>query len=73
MVNYKSFKLPGDSRLRVRADRIVATVSSKKANNITVYVDGVPNPLYIPFEGAPNKLMDYIWERSNIEEKEGDE
>ena len=71
MINYKSFKLPGNAKLRVRVDNIVATVSSKKSDSIELYVSGIATPWHLPIEGAPSKIMDYVWERHNIEE-EGD-
>ena len=71
MINYKSFKLPGNAKLRVRADQIVATVSSKENKTIDIYVNGVATPWHLPIDCAPSKIMDYVWERHNIEE-EGD-
>ena len=70
MINYKSFKLPGNGKLRVRADHIVATVSSKDSNNIDLFVAGVATPWHLPIDGAPSKVIDYVWERHNIEEEE---
>ena len=70
MINYKSFKLPGNGKLRVRADHIVATVSSKDSNNIDLFVAGVATPWHLPIDCAPSKVIDYVWERHNIEEGE---
>lgn len=70
MINYKSFKLPGNGKLRVRADHIVATVSSKDSNNIDLFVAGVATPWHLPIDCAPSKVIDYVWERHNIEEEE---
>ena len=72
MINYKSFKLPGNGKLRVRADHIVATVSSKDSNNIDLFVAGIANPWHLPIDCAPSKVIDYVWERHNIED-EGEE
>ena len=72
MINYKSFTLPGNGKLRVRADRIVATVSSKDSKNIDLFVAGVATPWHLPIEGAPSKVIDYVWERHNIESDEED-
>ena len=69
MINYKSFKLPGNAKLRVRADQIVATVSSKGTQTIDIFVNGVATPWHLPVEGPPSKIMDYVWERHNIEEE----
>ena len=72
MINYKSFSLPGKGKLRVRADHIVATVSSKGSNTIDIYVAGVATPWHLPIEGAPSKVIDYVWERRNVEEEESE-
>lgn len=72
MINYKSFKLPGNGKLRVRADHIVATVSSKDSNNIDLFVAGIANPWHLPIDCTPSKVIDYVWERHNIED-EGEE
>lgn len=70
MINYKSFNLGAGAKLRVRADHIVATKSSKSSNQIELYVAGVAYPLHIPIEGAPSKVIDYVWEREHIEQEE---
>ena len=73
MVNYKSFKLPGDAKLRVRTDSIIATVSSKASNSMEIYVANVTTPWRIRFENDQEVVdtVDYVWER-NAKEKEGD-
>lgn len=71
MINYKSFRLPGNAKLRVRADKIVATVSSKDSRSIELYVEGVANPWHLPLGDEPPALMiDEIWERHIKEEEE---
>ena len=74
MINYRKFKLPGDATLRVRAENIVATVSSKDKNTVDVYVAGLSVPFHVPIqeEDTPRELMNYIWEREHIEDKEED-
>jgi len=67
MINYKSFNLPGNAKLRVRADKIVATVSSKNSNTIELYVEGVMNPWHLPIDEAPSKVIDRVWERHSLE------
>lgn len=71
MINYKSFKLPGNAKLRVRADKIVATQSSKSSSVIDLYVEGVTLPWHIPFgeDENPCSIIDYIWERHSVEEE----
>ena len=77
MVNYKAFRLPGNAKLRVRSDNIIATVSSKDKNSVDLYVAGIATPFHIPVNPnkapyeddiSPKELMDRIWERSKHED-----
>ena len=72
MINYKSFKLPGNAKLRVRSENIVATVSSKEKNTIDIYVSGISVPFHIPVgdDESAREHMDYIWERPDDMDKE---
>ena len=70
MINYKSFNLGAGAKLRVRADHIVATRSSKDSKQIELYVAGVAYPLHIPIEGVPSAIIDYVWEREHIEQED---
>ena len=70
MINYKSFKLPGNAKLRIRTDNIVATVSSRVNNTTDIYVAGIATPWHIKLDGDDEvvKVMDYIWERDKKED-----
>lgn len=72
MINYKSFKLPGNAKLRVRTENIVATVSSKEKQVIDLYVADISIPFHIPIndDESAKESMDYIWERPNDIDKE---
>ena len=72
MINYKSFKLPGNAKLRVRADHIVATVSSKDNGTTDLYVAGIALPWHIKMEDGKEvvDMIDYVWERHSKEEDE---
>ena len=70
MINYKSFDLGAGAKLRVRADHIIATKSSNGSNQIELYVAGIAYPVHIPIEGAPSKVIDYVWEREHIEKED---
>lgn len=72
MINYKSFKLPGNAKLRVRTENIVATVSSKEKQVIDLYVAGISIPFHIPIsdDESAKENMDYIWERPSDIDKE---
>ena len=72
MINYKSFKLPGNAKLRVRADHIVATVSSKDNGTTDLYIAGIALPWHIKMESGKEvvDMIDYVWERHSKEEDE---
>lgn len=72
MINYKSFLLPGNGKLRVRSENIVATRSSKDTNTIDIYVNGISIPFHLPIDSneSARDIMDYIWERPNDIDKE---
>lgn len=65
MIKYKAFDLSGGSVLKIRADKIIATISHEKNDNIDVYTeDG--HHWVVPiksFEGSKN--INYIWEEGN--------
>lgn len=63
-MNYKSFKISKNATLRVRPDRIVATVSSPSSSNIELYVAGVANPwhLIVDDNHSAVEIVDSIWD-----------
>lgn len=62
-MNYKSFKISKNATLRVRPDRIVATVSSTGSSNVELYVAGVANPwhLVVGDNHSAAEIVDSIW------------
>lgn len=62
-MNYKSFKISKNATLRVRPDRIVATVSSNDTSHIELYVSGIANPWHLSVaEGrSAVEIVDSIW------------
>lgn len=72
MINYKSFKVGDGAKLRVKTENIIATMSSKNSASIDLYIVGLDRPLHIPVtdNSSATELMDYIWERSRIEDME---
>ena len=72
MINYKSFRLPGNAKLRIRTDSIVATVSSRASGTTDIYVSGVANPWHVKLDNDDEvvRAIDYIWERDKKEEDE---
>ena len=72
MINYKSFKLPGNAKLRIRTDSIVATVSSKASGTTDIYVAGVATPWHVKLDSEDEviRTIDYIWERDKMEDED---
>lgn len=73
MIKYKSFKLPGNAKLRIRSDSIVATVSSKINNSVDLYVANVSTPWRIKLDNEREvvNMVDYVWEKdSELKEDE---
>ena len=68
MINYKKYNLPGNATLRVRAENIIATVSSKDKNTIDLYIAGLDIPFHLPIENnvEARRIMDFTWERSEV-------
>lgn len=62
-MNYKSFKISKNATLRVRADRIVATVSSNDTSHIELYVSGVATPWHLSVADGHSaaEIVDSIW------------
>ena len=62
-MNYKSFKISKNATLRVRPDRIVATVSSPSSSNIELYVAGIANPWHLAVgdDCSAAEIVDSIW------------
>ena len=63
-MNYKSFKISKNATLRVRIDRIVATVSSTGSSNIELYVAGVANPWHLVVDDnhSAAETIESIWD-----------
>jgi hypothetical protein len=63
-MNYKSFKISKNATLRVRPDRIVATVSSTSSSNIELYVAGVANPWHLAVDDnhSAAEIVESIWD-----------
>ena len=71
MTDYKSFRLPGDGTLRIRSEKILATLSSANGENIDIYCEGATNPFHIQTtKKTPSELIDYIWNIPTFEDEE---
>ena len=71
MIDYKSFQLPGNARLRIRTEKIVATRSSDGGKTVDIFCDGIANPFHIEAtKHTPKELIDYIWNIPNFEDEE---
>ena len=70
MTDYKSFALPGNGTLRIRTEKIIATVSSKNGNKIDIYCADTNTPFHIEAtKRTPQQLIDYIWNIPSFEEE----
>ena len=71
MTDYKSFILPGNARLRIRSEKIVATRSSDGGNKVDIFCEGIANPFHIEAtKHTPKELIDYIWNIPSFESEE---
>ena len=67
MTDFKSFKLPGNATLRIRSEKIVATVSSSTSQNVDIYCEG-GNLFHVqPTKKTMSELIDYIWNIPSFE------
>lgn len=66
MIRYKKFRITDNATLRIKADNIIATVSSKDNSRIDVYVNGLAAPFHITAhdDETAREIMDYVWERT---------
>lgn len=56
--------LGDNANLRIRKDKIVATVNTTGSDHIDIYVDGAANPWHV-YNYPSDKLVDLIWEGDN--------
>ncbi len=70
MTDFKSFKIAGNATLRIRSEKIIATVSSSSTNTVDIYCEG-GNTFHIqPTKKTMPELIDYIWNIPNFESEE---
>lgn len=61
MINYKSFKLNDHATLRIRTDKIIATIHGNN-NSIEVYCADSTYPFHVEAtKHTPDEIVDYIW------------
>ena len=71
MVDYKTFKLPGEGTLRIRSEKIVATISSNNGQTVDIFCDGAPYPFHVKAtKKTPKEMIDYIWNIPSFEDEE---
>ena len=71
MVDYKSFKLPGNATLRIRSANIIATMSSNDGETVDIFCDGAALPFHVKAtKKTPKELIDYIWDIPTFEDEE---
>ena len=70
MTDYKSFALPGDGVLRIRTEKIIATLSHRNGDKIDIYCADTPNPFHIQATTKTSReIIDYIWNIPSFEEE----
>jgi hypothetical protein len=62
MANFKSFKLTSNATLRIRTDRIIATIHSDNGNKVEIYCSDAAIPFHVEADSTPGEIVDYIWE-----------
>lgn len=70
MTDFKSFKLPGNATLRIRSEKIVATVSAPGGSNVDIYCEGGSVFHVQPTKKTPIELINYIWDISDLESED---
>jgi len=69
MIDYKSFKLTDKATLRIRTEKIIATVSSKDSDRIEIYCSDKEVPFHVQAtKHTPEEILDYVWGKMDNEE-----
>lgn len=69
MIDYKSFKLTDKATLRIRTEKIIATVSSKDNDMIDIYCSDKEVPFHVQAtKHTPEEILDYVWGKMDNEE-----
>ena len=62
MIDYKSFKLADKATLRIRTEKIIATVSSKENNIVDIYCSDKEVPFHVQAtKHTSDEILDYVW------------
>ena len=69
MIDYKSFKLTDKATLRIRTEKIIATVSSKDNDMIDIYCSDKEVPFHVQAtKHTPEEILDYVWGKMDNED-----
>ena len=69
MIDYKSFKLTDKATLRIRTEKIIATVSSKDSDRIEIYCSDKEVPFHVQAtKYTPEEILDYVWGKMDNED-----
>ena len=69
MIDYKSFKLTDKATLRIRTEKIIATVSSKDSDMIEIYCSDKEVPFHVQAtKHTPEEILDYVWGKMDNED-----
>ena len=70
MTDFKSFKISTNATLRIRSEKIVATVSSPDSKNVDIYCEGGCLFHVQPTKKSMIELVDYIWNIPSFESED---
>lgn len=72
MTDFKSYKLPGGGTLRIRSEKIIATISSvENSSKVDIYCEGINTPFHVEAtKHTPRELIDYTWNIPTFEDEE---
>lgn len=69
MIDYKSFKLTDKATLRIRTEKIIATVSSRDSDMIEIYCSDKEVPFHVQAtKHTPEEVLDYVWGKMDNED-----
>ena len=69
MIDYKSFKLTDKATLRIRTEKIIATVASKDSDRIEIYCSDKEVPFHVQAtKHTPEEILDYVWGKMDNED-----
>ncbi len=70
MIDYRSFKTTDKSILRIRTEKIIATLTTPGTDGVEIYCADTNFPFHIKEEDrTPAEILDYIWGKVDDNER----